>query len=140
MKIFWIIYSSLFCIISVANLLALINPASPIHQYYQLLIQFNPYSSMQYWASLTAALLTLLASIIVIAYALKQRFPLLASPFILFLRIFFDIIGHGYEWQAIYSNFHISTLLGVSTICLIFILPLAASYFAHCRFIQQHHQ
>ncbi len=137
MKLFWKTYAILFFFLSLTNIYLLLDSSWINHQYYQLMIQFNPSTTFIYWANIANLLITAFSSIIVIAYAFNKQHALLAAPIIFFTRIFFEIIGNNYNVLTVKASFHVSAVFGIATICQLFILPLAASYFAHWTYINK---
>lgn len=137
MKLFWKFYSILFLIIAITNLIIILDSSSINHQFYFITAQFNQLNIFYYWANIALIVLTILSSFIVIAFAFNQQISFLNASLILILRIIFEIFGNNYNFLIIQSSLYVNNLYAISTICQIFIIPYAASYFAHYQYIKK---
>jgi len=103
----WEIYLFLILLFIYHKINNLLNPTSPIHLYYFILVSFNKHFLLTYFLFSSQVLLNIIHIIPLAAYTYRVK---LFNPkfwqILLFMRLIFDISGHSYEVNHLVSMYH----------------------------------
>lgn len=127
----WKVYFFFWVYSVFSNIIIALYPASPINQYYKILIIFRARYWIQYSLYQSAIVIEAFSLIPLFLFVFHKK---CLSPWVwqtlFFLRIIFLISGHSYEWMMIKSYFHLDLRLAIASASTIVVL-LFPSFFGH---------
>lgn len=130
----WIIYGFLLTIIITQDTRDIFLDNPPLLMYYTILIALNKYYIVYLVFNIISIFINFLALLIVFYYAFNIKCDLKFWKICFFLRIFFDLTGHNYNWQTIKASFSQSFFYGLLTV-IFFTIPFIFSYIAHYQHV-----
>lgn len=135
----WKIYFFLFCIGTLASFLLFLSGESLAGQYYRILTAFKPSYIIYNYLYALDAVINALSLVVLFLFVFHVRFFVpLAWKVLFFLRVFFFLTGHFYEWQTARSLMRHDPLLTLAAGALLLVIALP-SYIAcfHYAFAQE---
>ena len=126
----WKLYSVFFAVMTVSGLRDIFLKDSPFVLYYTILIAFHKSYIVFLILNIASLMINVLVNVVVWCYAYQVSGSVKFWRVFFFVRIFFDLLGHHYDWQYIKSAFVQSFPYGLAAVG-VFILPLVPSYLAH---------
>ena len=127
MKFFWKFYAILFYLIVLSNVFQVFNKESVFGIYYTTTIVFSNWFILPYFLNILNTLISCIACLYVLGFAFDIKNFSQAPPWLFYIHLVGDCIGHSYEIKIIQAGFFQSKMAGFLALAYL-TLPILPSY------------